>query len=287
MDRRRVLLIFGAAWLSAALLTWFLYSSARAPRVEKTVAIVAAARDLPAGTRLRKEDLKTVKVPERDLPKTALLDPKQALDRPLLFPVNANEPVTGTKIGSATGVEGLPAAIDIGKRAISVPITDSSGVSGLIQPRAHVDVLFTRPGSLAEAVTTTILEDVIVLAIGRTTEGTNSTTTPAANAQPRPPAQSATLLVTPEQSRKLELAKNEGKISLALRNPLDHTVASDSSATTSQSLYAGLPLPKKAGDERPKPPQIIVQKAPEPKEPPKPKRVVDVFRGDKHIQESF
>jgi len=289
MDRRKVLLIFGAAWVSAALLTWFLYSSSKAPRVEKTVAIVAAARDMPAGTRLRKDDLKTVRVPEKDAPRTALLDERQALDRPLLFPMAANEPITAGKIASATGAEGLPSAIEIGKRAISVPITDSSGVSGLIQPRAHVDVLFTRPGSPAEAVTTTILEDVVVLAIGRTTEGTNSSTTAAAAAQAaaRPPAQSATLLVTPEQTRKLELAKNEGKISLALRNPLDHTFADDSGATTAQALYNGLPFAKKTEPPpAPKPP-VIVQRVVEQKAPPKPKRVVEVFRGDKHIQETF
>jgi len=154
-------------------------------------------------------------------------------------------------------------------------------VSGLIQPRSHVDVLFTRPGSPAEAVTTTVLEDVVVLSIGRITEGASSSTTAAAAAQAaaRPPAQSATLLVTPEQARKIELAKNEGKISLALRNPLDRTAASDHSATTSAALYAltakAAPAPKPA----PKP-KVVVEK-------PKPSKVVDVFRGDKHVQESF
>ena len=53
MDRQKILLIFAGAWLSAALLTWFLYASTKAPKVEKTVAIQAAARDMPAGTRLR------------------------------------------------------------------------------------------------------------------------------------------------------------------------------------------------------------------------------------------
>src|SRR5713226_10637153 len=94
MDRQKVLLIFAGAWVSAAFLTWFLYASTKAPRVEKTVAIQAAARDMPAGTRLRKGDLKTVRVPERDVPKTAMLDEKLALDRPLLFPIGANEPIT-------------------------------------------------------------------------------------------------------------------------------------------------------------------------------------------------
>ena len=287
MDRSKMFLIFGAAWISAAMLTWFLYATTKTPRVEKTVAVQAAAHDMPAGTRLRKADLKTVRLPERDLPKTAILDEKLAIDRPLLFPVSANEPLTSSKVASVGGAEGLPATIEIGKRAISVPINDASGVSGLIQPRAHVDVLFTRPGSMAEAVSTTLLEDVAVLAIGRTTEGTNSSTTAAATAQAaaRPSAQSATLLVTPEQARKLELAKNQGKISLALRNPLDPTVASDHSATTSQDISPMLARPRSADPPKPPPvekPKVIVEKV-----EPKPKRVVDVFRGDKHVQEVF
>ena len=57
--------------------------------------------------------------------------------------------------------------IEPGMRAITVPITDGTGVAGLIPPRAHVNVLFTRPGNTSEAVTSTILEDIIVLAIGR------------------------------------------------------------------------------------------------------------------------
>ncbi len=177
MDRTKLLVIFAAAWLSAALLTWFLYTSIKTPRVEKTIAIEAAAHDMPAGTRLRKEDLKTVRVTEKDAPKMAVGEEKLALERTLLFPMTANEPVTLSKISSAAGGEGLSSTIDLGMRAISVPINDTSGVSGLIQPRSHVDVLFTKPGSVAEAVTTTILEDVIVLAIGRTTESTSAATT--------------------------------------------------------------------------------------------------------------
>lgn len=238
MDRQKMVLIFIAAWISAALLTWFLYATTKAPHAEKMVAITAASRDMPAGTRLQKADLKIVRVPEKDVPKAAILDQKMALDRPLLFPVGANEAIISNKVASAAGAEGLPALIELGKRAVSVPITDASGVAGMIQPRAHVDVLFTRPGSMSEAVTTTILEDIVVLAMGRTTEVANTSGT-AVSTTPRPTTQAATLLVTPEQARKLELAKNQGKISLALRNPLDHSSAKDQSATTSDQLYAG------------------------------------------------
>ena len=286
-----MVMIFAAAWVSAALLTWFLYATTKAPHSEKMIAITAAARDMPAGTRLRQTDLKSVRVPEKDVPKAAILDEKMALDRPLLFPVGANEAIISNKVASAAGAEGLPALIEVGKRAVSVPITDSSGVAGMIQPRAHVDVLFTKPGSMSEAVTTTILEDIVVLAMGRVTEVSNTSaaaaTTAITTTAARPTTQAATLLVTPEQARKLELAKNQGKISLALRNPLDHSSAKDQSPTTSDQLYAGF-HPKQntpnLRDDRVWN-QLIAKPAPE--KPPAPKHVIDVYRGDKHVQEIF
>ena len=78
MDRQKMVLIFIAAWISAALLTWFLYATTKAPHAEKMVAITAASRDMPAGTRLQKADLKIVRVPEKDVPKAAILDQKMA-----------------------------------------------------------------------------------------------------------------------------------------------------------------------------------------------------------------
>lgn len=299
MDRQKLLLIFGGAWVSAALLTWFLYSSTKAPKTDKTVYIVAAARDLPAGTRLKKADIRMVKAVEKDMPKMAIHDAQSVLERPLVFPVNSNEPITAAKISTLFGAEGVAATIEPGKRAVSVPITDSSGAGGLIQPRAHVDVLFTRTGSMAEAVTTTVLEDVVVLSMGRNIE---AQTGPADPRAPRPQNQSATLLVTPAQAQKLEWAKNQGKISLALRNPLDRTVAEENRPTTAFDLSVPVAMRGRrmgpgpnlrddrywanlTGDEsaaRPPAP-----KKEEKKEPPKPRFVVDVYRGDKHVQEIF
>lgn len=293
MDRRKALLIFGGAWLSAALLTWFLWSTTKAPKTERTVACVAVTRDLPAGTRLKKSDIRVVHVPEKALPRTAVLDEQSALDRVLLFPVSTNETLTNAKITSTSRAEGLAATIDPGKRAISVQINDTSGVAGLIQPRSHVDVLFTRAGSMSEALTSTILEDIVVLSIGRATEvSQNSNIDPKAS---RPQNQAVTLLVTPEEARKIELAKNQGKIGLSLRNPLDHSAADESGPTTAEALDID-PESLKRG-RRVNVPNVQDPKVwanltgPKPreekKEPPKPRLVVDVFRGDKHVQEVF
>jgi pilus assembly protein CpaB len=287
MDRKQLLLIFGAAWVSAAVLVWFLYVTTKAPRVEKTIAVIAAARDMPAGTLLKKSDIKTLALRENEVPRVAILNEKTALNRPLLLPVSAGELITLPKVG-AGGIEGLPATIEMGKRAVTVQINDASGVAGLIPPRAHVDVLFTRPGSASEAVTSTILEDVVVLAIGRVTEVSNTPppapgSAAAQTAAARPSAQSATLLVTPEQVRRIELAKNLGKISLSLRNPLDTAPTPEDQATATTPEEIGImppPPPVRAA------PRVVQVAAPKPPPPPK-EKVVEVFHGATHVQQAF
>jgi pilus assembly protein CpaB len=298
MDRQKLLAIFGIAWLSAAGLTWFLYARTQAPRQEKTVKIVAAARDLPAGTRLTKGDVKLIAVNERDQPRGALRAYPEVFGKALLYPVGGNEPITASRLASLSGAEGLPATIEPGLRAVSVPFTDATGVSGLVQPRSRVDVFYTRTGSAAEAMTVLLLEDVMVLSIGRTTEVQPATKTKSAAAT-RSQNQTATLMVSPEQAMKLELAKNHGRISLALRNPLDRSTQAAAPPATIESIDPL--LASRSARRGPAPPSLKDRKAwedliaeeaakpkPEPKkEPQKPKHVVDVYRGDKHVQEIF
>ena len=168
MDRQKKLLLFGAAWVSALLLTWFYYANAVAPKQEKTLRMVVASHDMPMGTLLRKNDLKVVNYPEKDVPKGSIFQLVAAENRVLMVPLNTNEPVLQGKLSDMTTVEGVSSTIDRGYRAVSVQITDVSGVAGLIQPGSRVDVIFTRPGSMAEATTSTILQNVKVISTGRT-----------------------------------------------------------------------------------------------------------------------
>ncbi len=286
MDRQKKLLIFGACWVSAALLTWFVYATAVAPKAEKQVRVVVAARDMALGTLLRPTDLKLVNVLEKDAPKGVAFKTADVVNRVMLFPVQANEPILTTKLSGTTTMEGLSSTIDPGFRAVAVPITDASGVAGLIQTNSRVDVLFTRPGTMTEASTSTILQNIKVLSVGRLT-ATGATVDPRA---PRSPV--VTLVMSPPDAQKLELAKNEGKISLSLRNPLDNSVADVAGPMTTEVLDPTLAdrIAKSRGrkgniadDQTWK---ALTKKEP-PKDPPKPRAVVDVYRGDKHVQESF
>jgi len=310
MDRQKKLLLFGAAWVSAFLITWLLYAKTVAPQAAKTVRVVVATRDMPVGTLLKPTDLKTVNYPEKDVPKGVVFKADDAVGRVLIAPLNMNEPVLNGagKLTARTSVEGVSATIEPGYRAVSVPITDVSGVAGLVQPGSKVDVLFTRPGSMAEATTSTILQNVKVLSTGRLAPA-GQTPDPKA---PRSPV--VTLVLTPEDAQKLELAKNQGKISLSLRNPLDGSGGGSAEPITTEVLdpmisartararrgrttavgRANLEDPnvwqELTGEKKPTDPRKLAadeearRKAAEAE---KPKIVVDVFRGDKHTQETF
>jgi Flp pilus assembly protein CpaB len=104
----------------------------------------------------------------------------------------------------------------------------------------------------------------------------------------------ATLVVTPEEAQKLELAKNEGKISLSLRNPLDAVNTVDGKPVTTDVLDPegnARNARNRRGRNFEDPSVLAALKAPPPKPvkptPPPPRVVIDVFRGDKHVQEVF
>ena len=289
MDRNRILTLFGIAWVSAALLTWFLYAKTTAPREQVRQTVMAAERDLPLGATIKKSDVKAVKFLEKDVPTGALATAEQTVGRVTLYPISKNEPLTTSKVSSTGGADGITATIPAGYRAVSVPVNDVSGVSGLILPGSRVDVLFTRPGTMVEAITSTILQNVKVLAVGRAIFP-NQTVDPKAAKMPV-----ATLVVTPADAQKLELAKNQGKISLSLRNPLDAQNSLDGTPVTTDILDPNGDA-RSARNRKAKPavsdPSIIAAlKAPPPKpvKPPSPppRAVVDVFHGDKHVQEIF
>src|SRR5258705_753999 len=212
MDRQKKLLLFGAAWVSALLLTWLFYAQAAAPRQEKMLRIVVASRDMPVGTQLNKTNLKLTNYPEKDVPKGVAFKLADAEGRVAMVPLSTNEPVLQSKISATTSVEGVSSTIDSGYRAMSVQITDVSGVAGLIQPGSKVDVLFTRPGSMAEATTSTILQNIKVISIGRSVQSGSTASAAETRATAATAAKVVTLVLRPDDAQKLELAKNQGRI---------------------------------------------------------------------------
>jgi len=289
MQRHRVLVVFGIAWLSALLLSWWLYQKSTAPESRDLVYAVAAAKELPAGSRIQSDDLKLVALDRRDLPKEAFLKTAEILDRTVNVPVAVSELVLAGKLAAKGSGEGLTALIEPGTRAISVQVNEISGVSGFIQPGTRVDVLFTRVFSNGDAATTTILQNVKVIAYGRQID-------PAARLDPTTRPTVATLLVTQEEAEKLVLAGQRGRIQLALRNGLDDEILEPSDPVQSADLGIEEPRKPQAVTVRPPVPPVEAESAPsraasgvsKTAKPENERRVVvRIYRGDKITEQVF
>jgi len=128
------------------------------------------------------------------------------------------EPILPLKLASKEAGAGLPPVIPPGLRAVSVRVNEVIGVAGYVVPGTRVDVLTTiNPGQQQTTMTSkVILTDVQVLAAGTKLDNTADKDKPV-------PVSVVTLLVNPDEAERLTLAASEGKIQLALRNPLDRS----------------------------------------------------------------
>jgi len=284
MQRHRVLVAFGIAWLSALVLSWWVYRTSTAPQARDVVRVVAAAKDLPVGKRLEAADLKLIAIDRKDLPKNAFQKPADIVERSLAVAMSTSEVVLSNKLTGRGSGEGLTALIEPGTRAVSVQVNEISGVSGFIQPGTRVDVLFTRIFSNGDAATTTILQNVRVIAYGRQLD-------PAAKIDARDPKPTvATLLVSQEQAERLVLAEQRGRIQLALRNTLDDEITGPAEPVQSSDL--GIEDPRRLKPVAPvqvrpiappPPPPVVKVEKPVPEKEVK----VRIYRGDKVTEEAF
>jgi pilus assembly protein CpaB len=106
---------------------------------------------------------------------------------------------------------------DIDKRAMSVKVDDVIGVAGFIKPGDRVDVMVTiepEGGKQTNMMSKMILENVKVLATGTQMERKGKDEEPK-------PVQVITVEVNVEEAEKLALASTQGRLRLALRNPLN------------------------------------------------------------------
>jgi len=279
MQQHRVLIAFGIAWLSALSLSWWVYKRTTAPQARDLVSVVAAAHDLAIGKRIQADDLKLLTLDRKDLPKGAFLKTAEVVDRAVSTPMSAGEVLLSGKLAAKGSGEGLTALIEPGMRAVSVQVNEISGVSGFIQPGTRVDVLFTRVFSNGDAATTTILQNVKVIAYGRQLD-------PSAKLDPRDTTRTtvATLLVTQDQAQRLVLAEQRGRIQLVLRNALDDQV--DEFADPIASSDLGIEEPPKPQPVRPvaAPDPILRAKAAKAEED---AHVVRIYRGDKMTEEKL
>jgi pilus assembly protein CpaB len=204
-----------------------------APPPALTTGYFVAARPLQAGTLARDEDFEVRSVPSDSVPSgviPATPDAKIKLRGSLVRKfLDAGSPVTSEDVLRPRDRGFLATVLAPGKRAISINVDASSGVSGLIWPGDYVDVVLTQVGDKEEdlayrTLSETVLHNVRIIAIdqeiaqgGAANNASGGKVSAAPSGQANPPSHTVSLELAPEEVKKIAVAQHLGKLSLAIR----------------------------------------------------------------------
>jgi pilus assembly protein CpaB len=186
-----------------------------------TAVVLVAATQIQGGSLLQPADIGTATVLASAVPPGSASDTPQ--NRSAMIgsmargPIAQGQPILSTELIHPGDHGFLAAVLSPGMRAVTVSVDAVTGANGLIWPGDRVDVLLTEkipnapPGkSIASEV---VLSDVRVIATGQELIKAN---TPSS--QNGPPAQTATLEVTPNQAARCLVAGNLGTLSLIVHS---------------------------------------------------------------------
>ncbi len=184
------------------------------------VFVLVAANDVGSGDLVREQDLRWQAWPDSGAGDFYLLkdrdDMRAVVGGVVSHHLAKGEPVIMGQIIKPGDRGFLAAVLGPGSRAVTVPLTVTSGVGGLVIPGDHVDLILSHPitderapNAPARLVGETVLSDIRVVAIDQTFNDQDKKAVVG---------KSATLEVSPKQAEIVEVAKQLGNLSLSLRS---------------------------------------------------------------------
>jgi len=156
--RARLILIVGVALALVAGVGTFVYASGAKsdqPVAVPTVAVLVAAREIPAKTTLTTADVKLQEFNLDAKPAAAMSDASQALGKITVQSISVGEPILPSKFSdpklpgfvvmpaSFIGADGAPVVNSPNFRAMSITVPDQNAVGGSILAGDIVDMVFT------------------------------------------------------------------------------------------------------------------------------------------------
>lgn len=210
---------------------------------DSLVKIVSAQKDLPEGTKLTKSDLQEVEIPKKDVKPDYFKEEKEVIGLTTRTGIFKDEPIRKGRVDLKESAKKLADLIEKGNRAITIKVTNMSGIGGFLKQGDRVDVIATfDKRTLGDELTKTILQNLKVLAAGKKLYYTNPELIPEENAKKAPPpkpgapqgpqanvrtenaayVELVTVEVTPDQAEKLSLIVESAKLILVLRSPVDN-----------------------------------------------------------------
>ncbi|MDH3512116.1 MAG: Flp pilus assembly protein CpaB [Gammaproteobacteria bacterium] len=196
----------------------------KVPPTIPTVKVLVAKSDLVVGTQIGRENLHWQTWPQESVAPTYVVEGSKLTDAGksaekrltiedfvgavVRLPVAAGQPLTPGLVARAGERGFLAAVLQPGMRAMSIGVSQVTGISGFILPGDRVDIMWdVRNSSKGYPFTQTLMRDIRVIAIDQKTQASGAS-----------PARTLTLELTPVQVEALSLASNMGSLEFVLRS---------------------------------------------------------------------
>ncbi len=181
----------------------------------KFVKIVVAREDLAPGAILTAENLTLSPIPGTAAPAHTYISTDDLVNRVAAQPLVQGQPINEKLLAPTGSGIGLQALIPQGMRAVTIEVNEFTGLAGLVAPNMNVDIITTfRDDASKDTITRTVVQNLKVLAVG-------PRMTPTANDTEKAPYRSVTLLASPKDAERVELASYTGRQRLVLRSGRD------------------------------------------------------------------
>jgi pilus assembly protein CpaB len=206
--------------------------------------VIIAKADIPARTQVTPDMIQVSQVPEEYMQPGALSDRKMVVGIMTREKIIAGEQITERRLAIEGKTAGFTGLIPKDKRAITVAVTEVTGVAGFIKPGDYVDVIGTFDQNVAgEHVSHILLQNLLVLAFNHESEMGSELT----GKDKKDPSKSmtVTLAATPDEAAKITLTEEKGRVRLALRPHLPQNNFVIAAAVTPKDIVGDhSPAPK-------------------------------------------
>ncbi len=209
-------IFLGRAWLQAERAS---PAQAAMPPPKPATLVLVAKGDLSVGQFLRADNLRWQPWPEDSIGAAYIVGGRRTLEEfagaVVRRSLSDGEPITEGRVVRPGDRGFLAAVLTPGNRAVTVPVTLTSGLAGFVFPGDRVDLILTfvvpadAPNQRERRASETVITDVRVLAVDQRVDDQKKDVVVA---------KTATLEVTPKQAETIAVVSELGKVSLSLRS---------------------------------------------------------------------
>ena len=261
MNVKKVALLVGALVIAivTAVMAKNMFTGAGAPSAAAAQAvptgpkILVARKALPVGTIVDQESLSFQAWPKELVQNayyqegTPEADMTKLLGTVVRNPITAGQPITRGALVGPNDRGFLAAALSPGMRAVTVPVSTTSGVAGFVFPGDRVDVLLTQEvagggDGPALKVTETIVRNLRILATDQRIDSKDEEGKTVVRA-----FSMVTVEATPRLAEKIAVSQSLGTLSLSLRSIADNTAELERAVASGE---VKLPAGANPADER-------------------------------------